>query len=125
MTRNEPGAVADPDVTPPLDTGLRAELVELTSSLCKALNDPKRLMVLYALAEGPRSVGALAAAIDASHANVSQHLAMLRDRGLVDTARRGNRVIYSLRDPAVLEAVELLRGVLARELARRQGLVAG
>jgi DNA-binding transcriptional ArsR family regulator len=109
----------------PLPPDLRAELVELTATLCKALNDPKRLMVLYALAGGPRSVGDLAAAIDAPQANVSQHLAMLRDRGLVGTERRGNRIIYSLRYPEVVTAVEALRGVLAEEVARRQGLVGG
>jgi DNA-binding transcriptional ArsR family regulator len=108
---------------PQLPPDLRAELVELTATLCKALNDPKRLMVIYALAGGPRSVGDLAAAIDAPQANVSQHLAMLRDRGLVGTERRGNRIIYSLRYPEVVTAVETLRGVLAEEVARRQGLV--
>jgi DNA-binding transcriptional ArsR family regulator len=130
-----PRAVDDPVATqdvgeglersgpPPLPPNLRAELVELTATLCKALNDPKRLMVLYALAGGPRSVGDLAAAIDAPQANVSQHLAMLRDRGLVGTERRGNRIIYSLRYPEVVTAVETLRGVLAEEVARRQGLV--
>jgi DNA-binding transcriptional ArsR family regulator len=136
-----PRAVSDPDAagireadadagvarttSPELPPDLRAELVELTSTLCKALNDPKRLMVLYALADGPRSVGDLAAAIDAPQANVSQHLAMLRDRGLVGTERRGNRIIYSLRYPEVVAAVETLRGVLAEEVARRQELVGG
>jgi DNA-binding transcriptional ArsR family regulator len=120
-----PAADGAPAGAQPLDPGLRAELVELTSTLCRALNDPKRLMVLYALAEGARSVGDLADAIDATQANVSQHLAMLRDRGLVDTERQGNRVIYSLRYPEVVGAVEELRAVMARELARRQELVAG
>jgi DNA-binding transcriptional ArsR family regulator len=117
VTDSEPRAELPPD--------LRAELVELTGTLCKALNDPKRLMVLYALADGPRSVGDLAETIDAPQANVSQHLALLRDRGLVGTERRGNRVIYSLRYPEVVAAVETLRGVLARELARRQDLLGG
>jgi DNA-binding transcriptional ArsR family regulator len=132
-----PRAVDDADAAEPASSGavgstpselppdLRAELVELTATLCKALNDPKRLMVLYALAAGPRSVGDLAVAIDAPQANVSQHLAMLRDRGLVGTERRGNRIIYSLRYPEVVDAVEILRGVLAEEFARRQDLVGG
>jgi DNA-binding transcriptional ArsR family regulator len=126
MTNNAPqGAASEPDVAPSLGPALRAELVELTATLCKALNDPKRLMVLYALADGPHSVGALAGAIEASQANVSQHLALLRDRGLVDTERRGNRIIYSLRYPQVVAAVDQLRGVLAQELTRRRDLVAG
>lgn len=104
---------------------LRAELVELTGTLCKAMNDPKRLMLLYALAGGPRSVGELTAAIGASQTNVSQHLAILRERGLVLADRHGARVMYSLRYPELLDAIDQLRAILHRELGRRQGLVAG
>ena len=107
----------------PLDPALRAELTELTVSLCKALSDPKRLMVLYALAAAPRSVSELAEAVDAREANVSQHLAVLRDRGLVDTERRGTSVIYSLRYPELVDAVDRLRAVLHAEVGRRSGLV--
>jgi DNA-binding transcriptional ArsR family regulator len=109
----------------PIDDGLRAELTELTSTLCKALNDPKRLLLLYALADGPRSVGELTDAIGASQANVSQHLAVLRERGIVVTERRGPSVIYSLRYPELLDAIEQLRSILAQELARRHRLLAG
>jgi ArsR family transcriptional regulator len=108
----------------PIGDPLRAELVELTATLCHALNDPKRLLILHALGDGPASVGALAAAVDASVANVSQHLAVLRDRGLVDSARDGLNVIYSLRYPELLEAIASLRAILRTELGRRSGLLA-
>jgi len=108
----------------PIGDPLRAELVELTATLCHALNDPKRLLILHALGDGPASVGALAAAVDASVANVSQHLAVLRDRGLVDSAREGLNVIYSLRYPELLEAIASLRAILRTELGRRGGLLA-
>jgi DNA-binding transcriptional ArsR family regulator len=104
----------------PLTPELRAELQALTEGLCKALNDPKRLMLLYALAGGPRSVGALAAQLGAPQANISQHLALLRDRGLVDTERRGPSIIYSLRYPELIDAVDGLRAVLRRESVRRE-----
>jgi DNA-binding transcriptional ArsR family regulator len=107
----------------PLDPALRAELTELTVGLCKALSDPKRLMVLYALAAAPRSVTELAEAVDAREANVSQHLAVLRERGLVDTERRGTSVIYSLRYPELVDAIDRLRGVLHAEVERRSDLV--
>jgi DNA-binding transcriptional ArsR family regulator len=107
----------------PLDAALRAELVELTATLCHALNDPKRLFILHALADGPVSVGQLAARVEATTANVSQHLAVLRERGLVDTERDGLNVIYSLRYPELLDAVADLRGILRTELARRLALV--
>ncbi len=107
-----------------LPEALRAELTELTVSLCKALSDPKRLMVLYALGAGPRSVAELADLVDAREANVSQHLAVLRERGLVDTERRGASIIYSLRYPELLAAVDALRGILRAEVDRRQSLLA-
>jgi DNA-binding transcriptional ArsR family regulator len=106
-----------------LDPALRAELTELTVTLCHALNEPKRLLILHALADGPVSVGGLAEAVDATTANVSQHLAVLRERGLVDSERDGLNVIYSLRYPELLEAVGQLRTILRMELGRRSALL--
>lgn len=108
-----------------LDPHLRDELAELTTSMCKALNDAKRLMLLYALRDGARTVSDLCDAIDAPQANVSQHLAVLRDRGLVETDRQGNNVYYSLRHAKILDAIDLLRTIQAAELARKQSLVSG
>lgn len=104
------------------DAWLRHELDELSSRMCKALNDPKRLLVLYALAEGPATVSELCEVLDAPQSNTSQHLAVLRDRGLVDTERRGNTVVYSLRHPKVITAIDVLREVMADELDRQQSM---
>ncbi|MHB8670524.1 MAG: ArsR/SmtB family transcription factor [Acidimicrobiales bacterium] len=106
----------------PPPANLREELEELTSTMCRALNDPNRLGVLYALAAGPHSVNELCELLDVPQSNLSQHLSVLRDRGLVDTEREGDRVIYALRDRRVLEAVDLLRAVMNDELARRHAL---
>lgn len=106
-----------------IDDGLRDELVELTSSMCKALTDPKRLMILYALEPGPLTVTELVDELDAPQSNVSQHLAVLRERGLVEADRQGNKVYYSLRHDKVLEAIDLLRGIMGAELERRTGLL--
>lgn len=105
-----------------LDPLLRHELDELSSRMCKALNDPKRLLVLYALAEGPRTVSELCDVLDAPQSNTSQHLAVLRDRGIVETERRGNSVVYSLRHPKVIQAIDLLREVMSDELGRQQSM---
>lgn len=103
-----------------VDAHLREELEELAASLCRAINDPKRLAVLYALRDRPHTVGELCEMLDAPQSNTSQHLAVLRDRDLVDTERRGNNVYYSLRHTKVLDAVDLLREVMADEHERRQ-----
>lgn len=104
------------------DPHLREELEDLTAGVCRALSDPKRLMILYALADGPRSVGELADLLEVSQPNVSQHLGLLRDRGLVDTERDANRVIYTLRHRRLVRAIDLLRGVMNDELDRRRAI---
>ncbi len=105
-----------------LTPALRLELEELVASMCKALNDPKRLLVLYALENRSRTVGELSELLEAPQANTSQHLAVLRDRGLLETERKGNSILYSLRHPKVLKALNILRSVMVDELTRQQAL---
>ena len=102
---------------------VRLEMEELVSNMCMALNDPKRLLVIWALAKGPLSVGEISATLGLPQSNVSQHLAILRTRGLVDTERKGNSIFYTLRYPRLVEAIDMLRGVLREEIARRTGLL--
>lgn len=113
-----------PEVTfvAPIDSLLRQELDELVASMCKALNDPKRLLLLYALRYGRYTVSELCDLIEAPQSNTSQHLAVLRDRGLVEAERQGNNVVYSLRHPKVIDAIDLLRGVMSDELERQTAL---
>lgn len=106
-----------------VDDQLRDELTQLTTSVCKALSDPKRLMILYALRAGPLTVGELVEVLEASQANVSQHLAILRERGIVEPDRQGNNVYYSLRYEQVVRAVDLLREVQLAEVGRRAGVL--
>jgi DNA-binding transcriptional ArsR family regulator len=105
-----------------LDARLRLELDELVAGMCKALNDPKRLLLLYALRFGPHTVSELCEVIEAPQSNTSQHLAVLRDRGLVEAERQGNNVLYSLRHEKVIDAIDILRGVMSDELTRQQSL---
>jgi DNA-binding transcriptional ArsR family regulator len=106
----------------PIDALLRQELDELVASMCKALNDPKRLLLLYALRYGRYTVSELCELIEAPQSNTSQHLAVLRDRGLVEAERQGNNVVYSLRHPKVIEAIDILRSVMSDELERQTAL---
>lgn len=108
-----------------IDAALRNELDELVANMCKALNDPKRLLVLYALSDGPCTVTELCEILEAPQSNTSQHLAVLRTAGMVDTERQGNRVVYSLRHPKIIIAVDQLREIMGDELDRRQRVVKG
>ena len=77
----------------------------------RALADPKRLCVLEALAERERSVGELSRDVGCQVPNMSQHLAVLRSAGLVETRRHGSTVFYRLADPRVLEAYRLIQTI--------------
>lgn len=107
---------------PDVNDFLRLELEDLVAGICKAFNDPKRLMVLYALKDNSHTVGELSQILNAPQSNTSQHLAILRDRGLIESSRQGNNVIYSLRHPRIVEAIDILRSVMNDEISRQQSL---
>ena len=78
------------------------------AGLLKAMANPVRLLVLCQLAEGEKSVGELERVVDVSQSALSQHLALLRLRGLVRGRREGQTVVYSLcgkEAPALLAAL--------------------
>jgi len=91
------------------------ELTALHARVCKGIADPKRLLILNALRGGERSVMELCDDLGLPQANVSQHLAVLRDRGLVCTRRDAQRVFYSLTSVKIVEAIDLLREVMAEQ----------
>lgn len=101
---------------------VKRELIELHATLCKAIADPKRLLIIEALRRGPRTVGDLSTDLGLSQSNVSQHLAILRQRGVVRAQRAGNNMLYSLPNKKVLQAVDLLREVMADVLAGQERL---
>jgi ArsR family transcriptional regulator len=84
------------------------EIYELYARVCKALADPKRLLIINELREGPRTVGEVVAALGIAQANASQHLAILRDRGIVIARRTGSNVYYELTSSKIVEAIDLL-----------------
>jgi len=96
---------------------LEPEIRELHAQICQALADPTRIMLLYALAEKSKNVGELAAELNMSQPNISRHLKVLRERGMVNAARDGANVVYSLADKRVIEALDLMRQVLGDHLA--------
>src|SRR5205809_2486898 len=83
----------------------------------KALGNPHRLELLELLAQGERTVEALAGESDLSTANASQHLMSLREAGLVESRKEGLYVHYRLADPAVFELCRDLRAVAEKRLA--------
>jgi ArsR family transcriptional regulator, virulence genes transcriptional regulator len=88
------------------------EIYRLHATVCKALSDPKRLLILDTLRHGERSVGEICEQLDLPQTNVSQHLSVLRGKGLVRSRRDAQWVYYSLVSTKMTEALDLLLGVL-------------
>jgi len=101
----------------------KIQLFQHQASICKTLADAKRLMILHELRDGEMSVGQLASALALPQSNVSQHLAILRERGIVTTRREGTTIYYKLANPKIGEACDLVREVLADQLSQNQVLV--
>lgn len=94
------------------------EITSLQAEILKVLANPRRLDILHRLAEAPMEVGRLATELGLSQPNVSQHLAVMRAAGLVESTRDGREITYRLTDPDVIVACQVMRGVLERRLAR-------
>jgi ArsR family transcriptional regulator len=99
------------------------QLFQHQASICKTLADAKRLMILHELRDSEMSVGQLVSSLGLPQSNVSQHLAILRERGIVTTRREGTTIYYKLANPKIGEACDLVREVLADQLSQNQALV--
>jgi DNA-binding transcriptional ArsR family regulator len=94
------------------------EITILQAEVLKVLASPRRIEILHVLAEGPCEVGRLAVLVGASQPNVSQHLAVMRTAGVVESERDGREVRYRLSDPDVMVACGVMRRVLERRFNR-------
>lgn len=96
--------------------GLPDEALAQVASYFQALSEPTRLQILNLLRQGERSVGELAQRCGYSSANISRHLALLTQHGLVARQSRGNSAIYTIADPSVYALCDLVCGNIARRL---------
>jgi ArsR family transcriptional regulator len=95
-----------------------SNLYERRARICQVLADPKRLRLIDALrGEVEKSVGELAEIIGATYPNVSQHLNVMRDAGLVSSRREGTTLYYRLAYPQITEACDIVTSVLRAQLA--------
>jgi ArsR family transcriptional regulator len=102
-----------------VDESIKLEAGLLHENICQALADPKRIVILYALADHPRNVTEIAEVLEVPQPTASRHLRILRERLLVTTAREGTQVVYSLHDPRIIEALDLMRGMVMSVLRER------
>jgi DNA-binding transcriptional ArsR family regulator len=100
----------------PLPRPLPEPLIELVAQRFRVLGEPMRIKLLDALRASDATVSELQRALGASQQNVSKHLAILHDAGMVSRVKEGNHIRYAISDPAVFELCEQVCGGVRRQL---------
>jgi DNA-binding transcriptional ArsR family regulator len=101
------------------------DLAELIARRFRALGDPMRVRILDLLRDGELSVSTLAERLGAGQQNVSKHLAVLTDSGMLSRRKDGTHVYYRVADEGVLALCEQVCGSLQLQLATLAALVGG
>ena len=94
-------------------------IYELHADVCKIFSSPKRLEILNALKDKERSAGELIEKIGLSKANLSQHMSILKSKGVIQTRREGLNVYYRISNPKIIQACNLMREVLLEQLQEK------
>jgi len=100
-------------------------LVELVATRFRVLAEPMRIRLLDRLRDGEASVQELQQALGASQQNVSKHLGVLLNAGMVARAKQGTSSLYSIADESVFELCELVCGGLRRQVSELDAILQG
>ena len=97
-------------------------IYELQAEVSKTMAHPLRLAILHYLKDGEKTVNDIAQITGASQSNVSQHLAILRQRQIVETRKAGSNIYYRVASPKISQACDMIREVLKEQLIKKQEL---
>lgn len=100
-------------------------IYRLHAEFCKTLSDANRLLIINELSKGEASVNELVVRLDLRQSNVSKHLAVMRERGLVFTRRDGATIYYNLSDKRISEAIRLLMEAQSAQIEKKRMLAKG
>ncbi|MEX1104374.1 MAG: metalloregulator ArsR/SmtB family transcription factor, partial [Dehalococcoidia bacterium] len=96
---------------------MNSTLQDFKAELFRALANPVRIRILEALrAEGSLTVGEIQQCVGAEHSNVSQHLSIMRGRGLVEAQREGTSIRYSVTEPDLYRLLDVARAIFEHQL---------
>jgi len=99
-------------------------LAELIAQRFRVIGEPTRIRILDALRDGPRTVNELTEALGGTQQNVSKHLGVLAQAGIVGRERAGNHVRCAIADPSVFDLCEIVCGGLRRQASDLEELLA-
>lgn len=100
-------------------------LIEMIARRFRVLGEPMRIKLLDALSQQPSTVGELTEITGASQQNVSKHLGVLAQAGMVERTKRGNCVVYSIADDSLYPLCELVCGGLREQAQELDALLQG
>ncbi len=103
---------------------LSDEALELIAMRFKVLAEPLRLRILNTLQEGEKSVNELSEAVETSQPNVSKHLKILQEAGILSRRQKGNAVYYSIADESIFALCELVCNSLEQHLKKHAKILA-
>ena len=89
-------------------------IYNLQAEISKTLANPIRLAILHSLRDGEKSVNELTEILGISQSNLSQHLALMRQKGILKTRKQGTSIFYSVTNPKINQACDTVREVLLR-----------
>lgn len=95
---------------------------ELHAEICQTFSHPKRLEILDLLRDGEKSVNELVQLAGINQSNLSQHLAILRGKNIVQTRRDGVNIYYSIANSKIIKAFDIMREILYEQLALNEKL---
>jgi ArsR family transcriptional regulator len=96
---------------------------QFTADFLKALAHPTRLAILDTLRGGEKCVCKILPELGLEQPNVSQHLAKMRERGILEFRKEGNSIYYSVRDHRIYDVLEIIRGIIVREMEKTNAFV--
>ena len=104
---------------------MEERIFQMHAEVCKSLSNATRLKILNSLRGGEKAVEELRKLLGLSKANLSQHLAVLRQREIVATRREGLNIYYRIANPKMIRACDILREVLFEQLSEGERLRKG
>ena len=99
------------------------ELYEIHAEVCKVFSNPIRLEILNLLRDEEMSVTELIEKTKLSQANISQHLSIMKSKGIVISDRKGKNIYYKLSNPKIVKAFDIIREVLTEKLKENGKIV--
>ena len=104
---------------------MTVETIEMVASRFKVLSDPMRLRILNELQNGERNVMQIVAELETSQPNVSKHLRILQEAGLVVRRQEGNSAYYQIADESIFEMCDAVCGSLVKQAKEKVAALSG